>query len=224
MRAFLLLALVPQLVAQCPNGCSGHGTCGAGNVCTCDPTYSFAADCSMGELLCSFAAVVAPPCPERLPVPAAVNCPTGIAWWDKASVANTAHASETECSNQGTCLRTTGQCTCLAGFTGRACSRRKCARTIWCYYCAPRPPSQPASQSNDFVRLAEACPNACSGHGECLTIGNFAEYDGPDVLESGSAMAAGDGAGPTYSNWDKDASSGCKCDNGFFGPDCSLGE
>eukprot|EP00937_MAST-01D_sp_MAST-1D-sp2_P003849 g3849.t1 len=53
------------------------------------------------------------------------NCPTGKAWADKASAANTAHAVS-ECSNQGTCTRTTGLCTCNAGFTGRACSRMEC--------------------------------------------------------------------------------------------------
>jgi hypothetical protein len=50
------------------------------------------------------------------------SCAKGVAWADKASAANTAH-SQMECSNQGTCDRTTGLCACTQGFTGRACER-----------------------------------------------------------------------------------------------------
>ena len=34
---------------------------------------------------------------------------------------------------------------------------------------------------------------------------------------------AGDGFGVTYTNWEKNSMALCKCDYGFFGPDCSLG-
>ncbi len=52
------------------------------------------------------------------------------------------------------------------------------------------------------------CPNSCSGHGICLS----------------AARLASD-AGTTYSQaWDANKHFGCKCDNGYRGPDCSLQE
>ena len=63
------------------------------------------------------------------------------------------------------------------------------------------------------------CPNSCSGHGVCSTLGEVARFSGPDydaVLER-----AGDGKGIGYSNWDKDAIQICECDDGYFGFDCS---
>jgi hypothetical protein len=44
-------------------------------------------------------------------------------------------------------------------------------------------------------------------------------YEGLDTVPG----TAGDGQGPVYTNWDKDSTSGCKCDAGYFGADCSLG-
>jgi len=40
-----LTALVAQVAAECPNACSGHGTCGANDMCFCAPGWQ-AADCS----------------------------------------------------------------------------------------------------------------------------------------------------------------------------------
>ncbi|DAZ96064.1 TPA: hypothetical protein N0F65_005842, partial [Lagenidium giganteum] len=53
------------------------------------------------------------------------KCPRGLAWSDKASGTNVAHAS-TECSNRGICDYTKGECVCFAGFTGAACQRFRC--------------------------------------------------------------------------------------------------
>lgn len=49
-------------------------------------------------------------------------------------------------------------------------------------------------------------PNSCSGHGVCKSISQLAEADHGNV----------------YRLWDKDATMGCECDYGFYGPDCSL--
>ena len=116
--------------SRCPNGCNGHGTCGQGNVCTCETGYTFAPDCSMSE--CPGLVVMIRVCLRSLALlvcwtillVSTVNCPTGNAWADKASAANTAHSSQ-ECSNQGTCTRSDGKCQCYPGFTGRACQRCK---------------------------------------------------------------------------------------------------
>ena len=55
------------------------------------------------------------------------------------------------------------------------------------------------------------CPNQCSNHGSCQTEARF-------VLT---------GAGPSganYAGYEKDQQYGCKCDNGYRGPDCSQVE
>ena len=49
-------------------------------------------------------------------------------------------------------------------------------------------------------------PNSCSGHGVCKTIKQLAAADHGNV----------------YELWDKDATMGCECDAGYYGPDCSL--
>ena len=117
----LCAVLAGRCAAQCPNQCSGHGSCGAGNACTCDAQYAFAADCSL------------------------MSCPKGTAWADKASAANTGHSMQ-ECSNQGLCVRATGACACNPGQgfrryqsafadTRRRRRRRPTYQTAAFYYC-----------------------------------------------------------------------------------------
>jgi hypothetical protein len=96
----LLAGLVAVANARCANDCSGHGTCGANDRCTCYSAWQ-AADCS-----------------ER-------SCPYGNAWVDTASATNTAH-NYAECSNRGACDRKTGLCACADGYDGMACARTTC--------------------------------------------------------------------------------------------------
>jgi hypothetical protein len=55
-----------------------------------------------------------------------LTCPFGLAWFDEPSTTDTAHATA-ECSNRGTCDRTTGTCTCMDSYTGTACQKLACA-------------------------------------------------------------------------------------------------
>ena len=87
-------------VANCPNSCSGAGTCGANDKCTCYPNYQ-GLDCS-----------------ERV-------CPYQIGFADVASADNAAHAYM-ECSGKGSCDRKSGTCKCFAGYEGEACRRTVC--------------------------------------------------------------------------------------------------
>ena len=51
MKIALTLAFLAGVSAECPNACSGHGSCGAYDQCSCYPNWQ-AADCS--EMTCAF--------------------------------------------------------------------------------------------------------------------------------------------------------------------------
>jgi len=97
----LVFALSLALIsANCPLSCSGHGTCGADDKCTCYPNFQ-GLDCS--ERVCSFQ----------------------LAFADVPSGDNEAHAY-LECSGKGICDRKAGLCKCFAGYEGDACRRTSC--------------------------------------------------------------------------------------------------
>ncbi len=93
-----LATMAPRYAdARCPNLCSGHGSCGAFDRCTCYPGWQ-AADCSQRK------------------------CPMGRSF--ATPLAPLAAASEySECSNRGVCNRASGLCECFQGFEGKACQR-----------------------------------------------------------------------------------------------------
>mmetsp|Transcript_37114 Transcript_37114/g.100166 ORF Transcript_37114/g.100166 Transcript_37114/m.100166 type:complete len:409 (-) Transcript_37114:25-1251(-) len=65
-----------------------------------------------------------------------------------------------------------------------------------------------------------ACPNDCSGKGECLTMYRAGRDLGPDT--PAGFKPGGDGIGPIYKGWDDFSLMGCACDWGYTGSDCSL--
>ena len=115
--SFALLFLpTATAYSNCPNQCSGHGTCslptstgstGAGTLsttlglCTCDTGYE------------------GPACSWR-------PCPKGISWFDAATANNVAHRTNAICSGIGICESNNGQCSCPNGYTGDACQRQDC--------------------------------------------------------------------------------------------------
>ncbi|CAM9293522.1 unnamed protein product [Chrysoparadoxa australica] len=105
------------------NGCSGHGTCVYGQGITGTTTTWDTKRClcwsGWGAPTDVFdAGGIAPDCSERV-------CPSGNAWGDVATLSTTAHA-KAECSGVGTCDRTTGTCSCPAGYGGPNCGRYVC--------------------------------------------------------------------------------------------------
>jgi len=163
LRAIILtLAGLAAVKAECPNACSGAGTCGKFDQCTCYPNYQ-GADCSLrtcpfelahvdtpkGDLDGSADALSGP----RYPViQKSTVYPYGTTEQFPAMTdsigqirLNTAHYYM-ECGNKGICDRKSGECECFDGYEGAGCKRA-------------------------------SCPNDCSGHGTCEHIKTLAELD-----------------------------------------------
>mmetsp|Transcript_14692 Transcript_14692/g.43522 ORF Transcript_14692/g.43522 Transcript_14692/m.43522 type:complete len:593 (-) Transcript_14692:288-2066(-) len=208
--AFFLLALAPLVSAECPNGCSGHGTCSLHDQCTCCRNWQ-GADCSQRTCPFGYAFVDSPKgdldgSTGALTTSAVITgsnvYPYGTPELYPAATEDEGHFYM-ECSNKGLCNREEGICECFPGYEGSACHRT-------------------------------SCPNGCSGHGTCETIKELAEDREDGDLSSGVYLAGGYPAGDagigdlsgiggqTYELWDKTSTMGCKCDPGFTGPDCSL--
>jgi len=103
----VVATILASAVAFCPNGCSGHGSCGANDKCSC---YNRIGD--------SLPAWTEPDCSLR-------TCPMGAAWSGSVAGANNAHP-QAECSSKGVCDRKTGECACFANYEGMACERTVC--------------------------------------------------------------------------------------------------
>jgi len=189
----LTIAKISIVNSECPNGCSGHGTCNAYDICTCDAQYQ-GNDCS--ERTCAFGRAHSDISKGDINGDGVVSNANlivgqnGIIYRygttegfpsmrdsDQTVLTNTAH-EYAECSAKGHCDRTTGTCNCYPAYDGVACQRASC-------------PGYPAS---------------CSGHGVCKTIKQLAGAD----------------YGNIYELWDEDATMGCECDSGYYGADCSL--
>lgn len=194
--AAITLSLVDEAIATCPNACSGHGTCGDYDSCSCYSNFQ-GADCSLRTCPHHFA--WATTSKGDLNFDGDVNDATvyetttkfansgveyvatqanaGGDWEGWPSTFNGINVDEghfyMECANRGTCDRKLGTCKCFEGYTGASCQRT-------------------------------TCPEKCNGRGTCKSVN-----------EQGSA------AGFTYGLWDGDMSHSCVCDKGFSGPSCA---
>merc|ERR1719281_664746 len=207
--AFAFAALVGYAAAECPNACSGHGTCGSKDSCSCYQNYQ-GNDCS--ERTCYFGIAHVDTPKGDLNADGMVSGPlttviTGseVYPWGTTEQYPNADANEghfyMECSNKGICDRKSGTCDCFDGYEGTACVRA-------------------------------SCPNDCSGHGTCETIKELAEMKGYDSTAGDVATTTPVGnvmdfdtaieESYAYDLWDQDKTMGCKCDPVYFGADCSL--
>lgn len=219
-----ILATLSLTEAYCPNGCSGHGTCGANDKCTCytqkndnaaagalgdfsgatGATYTDVADAAWTGADCSFR-----------------TCPMREAWASVPKETNGGH-TRAECSNKGECDRKTGECKCFPNYEGDACERT-------------------------------TCPNDCSGRGICVTAKQLASeagkiYEAPwDALKQQGCICDIGSRGPDCSlrecPSDADIMGGygahqgrdcsgrgicdyesgtCTCFSGYYGAKCQL--
>lgn len=99
---FILLGVTN---ATCPNSCSGHGTCGVDDICTCYSGWGMGGK-GGGD------------CSDRF-------CPYELAWVDGPTSTGEKH-NYAECANKGSCDREAGECECFSGFEGKGCGRQSC--------------------------------------------------------------------------------------------------
>jgi hypothetical protein len=214
--AVMLAAAAALAAAECPNGCSGHGTCGVHDSCACYDNWA-GADCS--QRVCPFGlAFVDTPLGDLNHDGSVSYSSQGVGtqftnknvheMW-QGDTADEAHFY-TECSGKGICNRAAGECECFDGFTGSSCQRT-------------------------------TCPNDCSGHGQCFTLREIAAGVNPTVnahpdgsgamvgrnfrvedFSYGSYFTSGVSDTFDYNLWDADKNQACVCDPGFFGTDCSM--
>ena len=213
MKVTQLFALIGMASAECPNACSGHGTCGAKDSCACYQNYQ-GNDCS--ERTCYFGIAHVDTPKGDLNADGYVSGPlttviTGseVYPWGTTEQYPNADANEghfyMECSNKGMCDRKTGTCDCFDGYEGTACVRA-------------------------------SCPNECSGHGTCESIKELAEQKSYNTNAHDVPTSTPVGSTPethhnfdlaieesyAYDLWDQDKTLGCKCDPVYYGADCSL--
>jgi len=165
LGSLTFLALIGLAASECPNACSGHGDCGAFDMCTCWRNWQ-AADCS--ERVCPFGMAHVDTPKGDLNHDGSLSTSTVIsnhyvykygtqekfpAMQDSAAttLTNSAHFYM-ECSNKGICDREAGLCKCFEGYEGSACQRA-------------------------------SCPNSCSGHGTCESIRELSAKDHSNVYE-----------------------------------------
>jgi len=188
-----LFLFVCKVAAECPNSCSGHGTCGAHDSCDCYRKWG-SNDCS--QRVCPFGKSHTDSPKGDLNADGDVTDPDQTVIinsniWEYGTtekyprmktaggtVLTNAGHEYFECSNKGSCDRESGVCQCYDGYEGSACQRASC-------------PSN--------------ADGVCSGHGTCKSAYALANqyYNN------------------TYNLWDKDVTMGCHCDGGYYGADCS---
>lgn len=105
IRVLLTLAFLSGVAAVCPNACSGHGTCGADDVCFCYQDWGMG-DEESGD------------CSQK-------NCPFEFAFVDTPDEDGKVH-KYMECSGKGICDRSIGECECFEGYDGKGCQRTTC--------------------------------------------------------------------------------------------------
>jgi len=120
--AVAVAALVGAAIASCPNACSGHGSCGNHDRCSCHANF-VGGDCS--EKACPYGRS-GQECSGR------GTCDRGAGSCECADGYSGASCQRTscpnDCSGKGSCDTSTGMCSCAGGYAGNDCSTRLCPK------------------------------------------------------------------------------------------------
>ena len=139
------------------------------------------------------------------------------------------------CNGHGHCKTQDRVCECFDGYMGGDCSEMSCPYGVaWAdeatatdvahkaMECSnrgicDRTTGQCACESARFEGAAcerKTCPTACNGHGRCQSM---------NYRASQRDLGAGTMQLYAYKTvWDAEMMYGCVCDDGYFGPDCTL--
>lgn len=139
--AAITLAYVNVINAECANACNGHGKCTSYDMCICNRNWQ-ASDCS--ERVCQYGLAHVDSPKGDLDMSGSISdadtpviensflYPYGTTEQfpamqdsDLQTQIQSAHFYM-ECSNKGTCDRSTGECSCFDGFDGASCQRASC--------------------------------------------------------------------------------------------------
>jgi len=187
---------------MCENQCSGHGTCEVNGNCKCFKGLD-------GE-----AEWTGPDCSQR-------TCPFDFAWVGLSINANNLHPWA-ECSNKGTCDRSSGECQCFTGYEGAACQRTVCPDN-----CNDQGTCWPEKHLASKAGRVYSAPWDAMKHVGCLCD---AGYRGPacdqqecpsgaDPLSGYGNEAGRDCSGRGICDYTTGV---CKCFSGFFGEACNI--
>lgn len=124
-----------------------------------------------------------------------------------------------ECSNNGLCDRTSGQCKCNPGFGGAACEKMLC-------------PGRTPPKGGGDANSAASWGQSCSGRGRCMSIGRLpSNYE---ALPLTHRRYPYNDVNDTDKSWDAHLGAQCVCDSSwpvgldpgetqlaeYFGPAC----
>jgi len=209
MQATFLTLIVVMMfalaAAYCPNGCSGHGKCGANDKCECyaridgEPAWT-EADCS-----------------QR-------TCPKSKAWVGDVAGANNLHPV-VECSNKGTCNGKTGQCSCFTGYEGIACERTVCPNS--CSNAGVCFTEEKLADETNVAGLVYTTPWDHDKHVGCVCDLGRRGPDcsliecpsGADVLKGKGNESGRDCSGRGLCNYNSGV---CTCFQGYYGTKCEY--
>jgi len=178
--------------SECANACSGHGKCTSFDMCVCLRNWQ-ANDCS--EQICQFGLAHVDTPKGDLDMDGEINKPDVVLAQNNPTYPYGTTEQFPSMSDSGwNVLENT------AHYYMECSNKGKCDRTTGECQCF---------DGYDGVACQRAsCPGSpvCSGHGVCKSAKQIAMADNGNV----------------YKLWDKDATMGCECDGGYYGPDCSL--
>lgn len=117
------------------------------------------------------------------------------------------HKDFVECSDGGTCDRSSGQCQCFPEYTGLACERTVCEND-----CSGHGQCQSNIAFSKDASLKRAYTRTALTEGQTTAL---AMQEDPQQVDPRKTYLAA---------WDSGSHFGCKCDLGYRGEDCSMKE
>jgi len=189
----IFAALVSRIDAECANACNGHGKCVGYDMCICNRNWQ-ANDCSERVCMHGLAHVDTPK--GDLDMSGSIAKPSVAVVVDN-SFQYPYGTTEQFPAMEDSDLNILPQ---SAHYYMECSNKGTCDRDTGLCECF---------DGYDGVACQRAsCPGypaSCSGHGVCKSVSQLAGADNGNV----------------YKLWNKDATMGCECDSGYFGPDCS---